>query len=145
MGKLIVFLILVAVPLYALIEAVRSPAEQVRFMSKWLWALLVFFLGIFGAVLWFVFGRPRLPANGGDSGGGSGGLSLPPGLGPRPRGPLAPDDDPEFLKRVDEQTWAARMERLRRERGEPANPQNGPAPEQPPSQNPGPVSDPGPD
>jgi hypothetical protein len=146
-GKFILALIFLAVPLYALIEAIRSPGEEVRFMSKWLWALCVVFFGIIGAVLWFVYGRPRTTAPGGEGNSGGGGISLPPGLGPRPKGPLAPDDDPDFLKRLDEQTWAARMEKLRKERGD-AAPQESPpatAPPAPPQPAPNPAPEPGPD
>ncbi len=71
------------------------------------------FIFLFGPVMWLVLGRPRAeyPPAGGDGGGGGSG-----GRGPGPRGPVAPDDDPEFLRRIDEQSWSARMEKLRRDR-----------------------------
>jgi hypothetical protein len=99
--------------LYVLLDILRAPAPEVRVMPKGLW-LVVSLLPLAGPVGWLLAGRPVVgPSSGGGGGGGGGGIAG----GPRPgRGPVAPDDDPEFLKRLDEQTWAARMDRLRRER-----------------------------
>jgi len=111
-GRFIIVIGALALHIYVMLDVLRSPAPEVRILPRWLW-FLVSLMPIVGPVGWLVVGRPRVgPAPGGGSGGG-GGI----GGGPRPgRGPLAPDDDPEFLKRLDEQSWAARMERLRRER-----------------------------
>jgi hypothetical protein len=109
MGRVIIAVAFVALHIYALIDLVRAESASVRFVPKWLWFVL-WVIPVLGPVAWLAVGRPRVgPAPGGGGGGG--------GVGPRPpRGPVAPDDDPEFLKRLDEQSWAARMERLRRER-----------------------------
>jgi hypothetical protein len=110
MGRVIIAVAFVALHIYALIDLARAESASVRFVPKWLWFVL-WVIPVLGPVAWLVVGRPRVgPAPGGGSGGGG-------VVGPRsPRGPVAPDDDPEFLKRLDEQSWAARMERLRRER-----------------------------
>ena len=123
MGRVLLFLAVLVLHIYVLVDIAGSPRDQVRILSKWLW-LLVSLLPVIGPVAWLVAGRPLVgPGSGGGPGGGIGGA-------PRPgRGPLAPDDDPEFLKRLDEQSWAARMERLRRERqagGESDTPPEGP-------------------
>jgi hypothetical protein len=109
-GRFIVVVAFFALQVYALVDLVRSDSAGVRAIPKPLWFLVVLF-PVAGPVAWLLLGRPRVgPAPGGGGGGGITG-------GPRPpRGPIAPDDDPEFLKRLDEQSWAARMERLRRER-----------------------------
>jgi Phospholipase_D-nuclease N-terminal len=104
---------LLALHVYVFMDVVKAPSQNVRTLPKALW-LFVSLFPLLGPLLWVLGGRPLVgPGYGGEPGGGSGGTRP----GPRPgRGPLAPDDDPEFLKRLDEQSWAARMERLRRER-----------------------------
>ncbi|HYO20426.1 MAG TPA: PLD nuclease N-terminal domain-containing protein [Dermatophilaceae bacterium] len=113
MGKIVLPLVAVlALYIYALIDLLRAPSTEIRLLPKWLWVIVVLLIFLIGPLMWLVLGRPRAqnPPGGGDGGGGSG------GRGPGPRGPVAPDDDPEFLRRIDEQSWSARMERLRRER-----------------------------
>lgn len=133
MSRYLTFLFL-AMYVYALVDLVRSPKSQVRMLPKMLWAVVIVVLGVIGIALWFFFGRPRVgypPSGGGGFGGGGFGGGF--GTGPRgPGSPVAPDDDPEFLKRLDEQSWRARMEQLRRERqaGPPGSDQaGGPDPE----------------
>ncbi len=110
MGRFLLVFVVVAAVVYSLVDVVRSSSAQVRVMPRWLWALAILLIPPFGSVLWFAVGRPRA---GYPPPGGTGGL----GGGMRPSGPgPAPDDDPEFLKRLDEQSWSARMDRLRRER-----------------------------
>lgn len=119
---------LLALQIYALIDLSRADSREVRIIPKWLWAVL-WLIPVIGPAAWLLLGRPAVgPSPGGGSGGG-GTLG-----GPRPpRGPIAPDDDADFLKRLDEQSWAARMERLRRERergipGATGDPGAGPGP-----------------
>jgi hypothetical protein len=111
-------LALIALWVYALVDVARTPERQVRLLPKWLWVLLVAFTWIIGATIWLLWGRTGLgqpPGGPWDGEGGGGGSRR--GGGPRPGHPVAPDDDPEFLRHLDEQTWRARMEQLRRERG----------------------------
>ena len=128
-SRVLVVVVLLGVWIYTLVDLGRTPGAQVRVLPKWLWLVLVILLGVLAVPLWFLLGRPRegYPPPGGGGGGGGGGL----GAGPRPPRPLAPDDDPDFLKRLDEQSWSARMERLCRERDRPAKdpdaPGSGPA------------------
>lgn len=110
MGRVIIAIAIIALQVYALVDLAKADSATVRAIPKWLW-FLVWPIPVLGPVAWLALGRPKVgPTPGGGPGGGT-------SLGPRsPRGPIAPDDDPEFLKRLDEQSWAARMERLRRER-----------------------------
>ncbi len=62
--------------------------------------VIVVILPVLGGILWFFFGRTR-PAPGSRWG--------------RRRRPVAPDDDPRFLKQLDEDAWRRRM---RERRGE---------------------------
>ncbi|MGB7982925.1 MAG: PLD nuclease N-terminal domain-containing protein [Candidatus Nanopelagicales bacterium] len=112
MGRFLLVLAVITLYIYVLIDISRTPASEARILPKWLWAVVILLVFIAGPVLWLVLGRPRAqrPPSGGDGGGGSSGRR------PGPRGPVAPDDDPDFLKKLDEQSWATRMERLRRER-----------------------------
>ena len=133
MGRALPFLVLLVLQVYTLVDLVRSNDADVRSLPKPVW-FLVWLIPVLGPVAWLVFGRPSVgPSTGGPNGSGGGGGGITGG--PRPsRGPVAPDDDPEFLKRIDEQSWSARMERLRRERqagssGPP--PANGDAPPAP--------------
>lgn len=110
MGRFLLVVAAFALHLYVLLDVLRSPGSEVRVMPKGLW-LVVSLVPVVGPVGWLLAGRPAVGPS--SEGGGPGGLTG----GPRPgRGPIAPDDDPEFLKRLDEQSWAARMEKLRRER-----------------------------
>jgi len=112
-GRFVLAIAVLALYIYAMIDLLRSPSAEVRFLPKWLWAIVILLVFLLGPLMWLFLGRPRAqyPPGGGEGGGGPGGRR-----GPGPRGPVAPDDDPEFLRRIDEQSWAARMERLRRER-----------------------------
>jgi hypothetical protein len=114
----------IALGIAAFIDAITADPTRVRIMPRVAWVILiVVFIG-FAAVAWFVFGRPRegvpgvgAPKSGGLRGFGAatGGLRHPSAGGPndaetstgwqlggaggRTRsGPIAPDDDPEFLR-----------------------------------------------
>lgn len=112
-ARFLIVLALLTLQIYTLVDLVRADADQVRTLPKAVW-LLVWLVPVLGPLAWILLGRPQVgPSPGGGGGSGGGGI----GGGPRPtRGPLAPDDDPDFLRRLDEQTWSVRMERLRRER-----------------------------
>ena len=114
-------LIELALLIYCLIDAIQTPTEKVRNLPKVGWILLIIFFPLVGAIAWLVAGRPPR-AVAGPSGAADGG---------RRRGPLAPDDDPEFLaqlRSVDREqertldSWEAdlrrREEELRRRRTE---------------------------
>jgi hypothetical protein len=80
---------------YALVDVIATEISLIRNLPKAVWALVVIFVPIIGPISWLVFGRPR-------------GGSLLPGTTARDytvphrdrRRPMAPDDDPEFLRRL---------------------------------------------
>lgn len=74
-----------ALAIYALIDCGQADRAKVRPPGKPLW-LLIILVPIVGPVAWLVLGRPAAAAG-------------RPASAPRPR-PLAPDDDPEFLRRI---------------------------------------------
>lgn len=104
MGRFLIYGIAFVVVLYAFIDVVLSRGDDVRSLPKPLWAVLVLVLPLLGAVGWFVWGRPRTAGNGG---------GLVPGKG---RGPVAPDDDPAFLRQIDDVTWSEKMRQRREKR-----------------------------
>jgi hypothetical protein len=74
-----------AITVYALVDCLLAGRGVVR--RRWAWLLGILLLPLVGPALWFVVGRPR---------------RRPPTAtsGPDAR-PLAPDDDPDFLRRID--------------------------------------------
>lgn len=135
---LVLTLVLVGIWIYAIMDIVTTPAEDVQFLPKLLWLLLVIFFMAVAAVAWLLLGRRRRAVADGASGGpgGMGGLGRShPSRGERPMWdsggsssdlfgmrqprarsrrarpqPVAPDDDPEFLREL--------SERIRRGQGE---------------------------
>ncbi|SDQ15860.1 PLD nuclease N-terminal domain-containing protein [Quadrisphaera sp. DSM 44207] len=87
MRPLLALLALVLV-VYALLDCLRRPGDQVRGLPKALWLAVIVLLPVVGAVAWLLAGRGR--------GRGPGG-SRPP------QRPVAPDDDPEFLWRLEQE------------------------------------------
>lgn len=84
MVRFLLILIPIVITLYAMFDAITTPRDDVRGMPKWLWILLIVIVWLIGAILWFFFGRPTR----GQSGGGQ-------------RGPSGPDDDPDFLSKLE--------------------------------------------
>jgi hypothetical protein len=112
------FLLLIWVVLWVagFVDAIMSDAARVRIMPKVVWVVIIVLFGGIAALLWFIFGRPKGVSStdstrpstlGARFGHPSAGRTDAPnptgwtlggaGTGRRP-GPLAPDDDPEFLR-----------------------------------------------
>ncbi|WP_093837795.1 PLD nuclease N-terminal domain-containing protein [Streptomyces aidingensis] len=92
MLRVLMFLVPLALAIYALVDCISTKDDEVRHLPKIVWILLIVFAWIIGPVAWILAGRRRLTA------GGSGGR----GAGGAPRGRqtrwVAPDDNPEFLR-----------------------------------------------
>jgi hypothetical protein len=99
---LIVLAIVVVV--WALVEVVQADPARVRLLPKWAWAILtVFPLPPTGAIAWFLLGRPKAEAGAvAPRTGGGFSLSNLPGRTKYVARP-APDDDPEFLRRLNDE------------------------------------------
>jgi len=95
MGRLFPLLVLANLVLVvlALIDCLATDEHQVRGLPKVLWALVILLFPLVGPIGWYLAGRPRPEHTGGAAGRGR--------SRPRRR-PLAPDDDPEFLRRLSE-------------------------------------------
>jgi hypothetical protein len=91
--------------LYAMFDAITAPRERIRVFPKPVWVVVIILLNIVGAILWFAFGRPRMsdlpPVRATATRPGWGSQFGRPS-GP-PRRPVAPDDDPDFLRNLREQ------------------------------------------
>lgn len=80
MPRLLSLLTVVTLSLWALIDVAQTPALRLRMLAKPLWAVLVL-VPVLGPAAWFLQGRAPQPSAAGVR-------------------PLAPDDDPEFLRRL---------------------------------------------
>lgn len=89
------FLVDLVLVVVALIDCLSTDEFAVRNLPKGMWVLLILLFSPIGAIVWFVAGRPqRTTVNRGGA--------WKPGAGfpeyDRPRRPVAPDDDPDFLR-----------------------------------------------
>ena len=114
-------LIALGLMVYCLIDCWQTPEAQVRSLPKVAWIILILLVPFVGPIAWILMGRPQdAPAR-----------TWAPGSGfpeaERPR-PMAPDDDPAFLRQVQAETqdheamlkkWEADLKRREQEmRGE---------------------------
>lgn len=105
--------------IYTIIDVARSEPEERNGISRPLWMALIVLLPVIGSVVWLVARQNARARGAGGSGGrgtggGGGGGSRPRPSRPgpvRPSGPVAPDDDPEFLWRLAQQQRRAQQER----------------------------------
>lgn len=103
MLRVVVVVAVLVVFVYGLIDVIRSDPRQTKGISKPAWIVVQIVLPVIGAVLWFLIGRPR-------------------GTGTSPvkyRPPVAPDDDPDFLRNLEirrrNQAEAERLKKLKDE------------------------------
>ena len=122
MLRALVYVVPIALAIFALIDLARSLPEERAGLRRALWVAIIVLLPVLGPIVWIAVSRT--------SRGGSGPARprptppKAPGRGPlrpptRRPGPVAPDDDPDFL-------WRLEQER-RRAAGEP------PSEDQPPA------------
>ena len=81
----LVFLLQIAMAVVALISCLWAEPAEIRRLPRLLWAAVIVLVPVGGPILWFLAGRAR-PQD---------------GPGSRPRRPVAPDDDPDFLRTLD--------------------------------------------
>jgi Phospholipase_D-nuclease N-terminal len=126
------FLLVLALWIYAFVDCLNTPEEQVRGLPKVVWVIIILLFGevLVGPVAWLLAGKIRhAPAGGTPSEGSATASGWHRGQGTRF---VAPDDNPEFLKSLNEENqkdeallkdWEADLRRReeelrRRERGE---------------------------
>ncbi|QKW20068.1 PLDc_N domain-containing protein [Kitasatospora sp. NA04385] len=86
---------LLALWVWAFIDCLTTPEDEVRHLPKVGWVIVVLFFPLVGSIAWLVAGRDRTGARRGPFR-PSGPAAPRPGYRADGR-PLAPDDDPEFL------------------------------------------------
>ncbi|GIJ29295.1 hypothetical protein Vqi01_44570 [Micromonospora qiuiae] len=131
---ILLFVVQVVLGVCALISCLSAEEDDVRHLPRIVWVLIILFFPLVGSIAWFVAGRERRIGTG----------TPWPGSRPaqhQPARPLAPDDDPEFLRSIEERSrkddqelfrrWEEDLRRreddLRRREGEP--PREEPRPE----------------
>ena len=79
------FLLVLALWIYAFIDCLNTPEEQVRGLPKVVWVIIILLFGevLVGPVAWLIAGRARRTPDGETAAEGRW---------------VAPDDNPEFLK-----------------------------------------------
>ncbi|MEU7467014.1 PLD nuclease N-terminal domain-containing protein [Streptomyces sp. NPDC044984] len=95
MLRVLMFLVPLALSVYAFIDCISTKDDDIRHMPKPLWAILVLLFPLVGSISWLIAGKKRHPAGAG----GSVGSAWSRGGG---RQWVAPDDNPEFLKSLGE-------------------------------------------
>lgn len=86
--------------------------REIRGLPRAAWVLVILLAPLAGAIAWFLAGRPL-------AAGVPGPAAWRVGAGfPEPRRPTAPDDDPEFLRTLDQRTVAETDEEQLRRREE---------------------------
>ena len=112
-------LIDLALVVVALISFLSAEEGEIRALQRIAWVFLILVFSPIGAIAWFIAGRPARPVR------LNNGTAWRPGSGfperERPRAaPVAPDDDPEFLKSLGEdktrlERWEADLRRREQE------------------------------
>ena len=77
MLRVLLFVAVVMLTIYCVVELAQTKGARVRAMPRWLWLFVVICVPVIGPFAWLLAG--------------------PPTSHPRPR-PLAPDDDDDFLR-----------------------------------------------
>lgn len=118
------FILWLALTLYALIDCIRTPKDNMPGkVPKILWILLILLLSPIGAIAWIIVSRvAAAEAKGGviEPSIWSSEESVPLSFGrkPAPKQPSAPDDDPEFLEEVSRKLREKQREEYERKKRE---------------------------
>ncbi len=122
MARIVPIVLAVALWIYAIIDCARTDKSLMPGrLSKGAWMALVIVLPVLGSALWlWLSWQVKHPTSSGTLG--------PDSLFPRnrpkpqPTGPVAPDDDPEFLARLESHNrfleWERQQRKLHEEQGE---------------------------
>ncbi|RII22147.1 hypothetical protein DSC45_00270 [Streptomyces sp. YIM 130001] len=80
--RVLMFLVPLALSIYAFIDCISTDEKHIRHMPKPLWAILVLLFPLVGSLSWLIAGKERAAVRPRLAGGGW----------------VAPDDNPDFLK-----------------------------------------------
>ncbi len=110
MRQVLISLVLTGIMVFSIVDIITIDSSRVKHLPKVFWVLLTILLSVIGTLLWFLIGRERSERRGGGRFAGAAGAAQPPRR-PTRRGPVAPDDDPEFLRKLARE--AEQEERIR--------------------------------
>lgn len=116
MSRVLLFMFVLAITVYAVVDCLNADEEDRRGLPTGLWLILIIMLPIFGPVAWYLLSssqrRARLAAGGSSSSSphSSGAGYGRPAPRQRPARPVAPDDDPDFLWRLEQERRRAARE-----------------------------------
>lgn len=99
MLKVLMFLVPIALAIYALVDCISTKDDEIKHLPKLVWLLLIVFAWIIGPLAWIIVGRkrslPKAPGGRGTAGGGW----------------VAPDDNPDFLRSINHEQQREENER----------------------------------
>ncbi len=90
MIRFLPWLAALVVAVYSVVDCIQTPEDEVRGLPKIVWVFVILLFPFAGSAAWWVAGRPKP-------------LSLPGRPTPTDRrrsGPIGPDDDPDFLRKL---------------------------------------------
>lgn len=103
MLRVLPVLIAIVLAVYCLVDVVMRTGDDVRYLPKWAWGVIIVIVPIVGPIGYLAVGREQRQAGPGPAAGAVG-----------PNRPVAPDDDPEFLNQVRRQRQQEQEEKLKR-------------------------------
>ena len=83
MLRVLPVLIGLGLAIYALVDCIQTDESKVRGLPKVFWIILIVLITFVGPIAWLIAGKER---------------TLPGRGGRQRRGPIGPDDDPDFLR-----------------------------------------------
>ncbi|GGR54826.1 hypothetical protein GCM10010282_54900 [Streptomyces roseolus] len=100
MLRALMYILPLALTIYAFIDCLNTPEDEVKHLPKVAWVIIILLFWIVGPIVWIFAGKARR-ITAGDGRGGWGGRG---GRG----GWVAPDDNPEFLKSLSDERSAGK-------------------------------------
>ncbi|GAB3622755.1 PLD nuclease N-terminal domain-containing protein [Mariniluteicoccus endophyticus] len=85
MGRVLAVVVVICLTIFCVVEVAQASPDEVRRAPRWLWAVAVICLPLVGSLAWLALGRPNAESI---------------AEAERDRHPSAPDDDPDFLRRL---------------------------------------------
>ena len=107
---MVFFALEVLLVILALISCLSAEEGELRALPRIVWVIVILLFPLVGSIVYFVAGRPLTTASRRSTWRPGGGFPE----AERPKAPLAPDDDPEFLRGLDEKTKRDDADLLRR-------------------------------
>lgn len=108
MLRVVLIIVLLGVYIASIIDVIRTPSLESRRLPVFVWLLIVILIPVLGGLIWWLLGR------------------VWPDRGRRGKRISSPDDDPRFLRQLEDEAWKRRMRERRS--GETSGEDDSPAP-----------------